>query len=141
MHHERDCVFCKIARGDTPCHKIHEDESTLAFLDIFPVADGHVLIVTKEHFESIFDTPAGALKDAAATAKRVADAMRRALAPEGVGIFQLNGAAAGQTVFHYHVHLVPRATGEPLKLHSRVRGDEERLREVAAKLRSALGGE
>lgn len=133
MSHD-DCIFCKIARGAAPAARVFEDEHTLALMDIFPVTDGHTLVITKEHFENVFAAPSEALQAVAATAKRVAHALQDTLAPEGLMVFQLNGAAAGQTVFHYHMHLMPRAAGEPLALHTRVPGRPERLAELAAAL-------
>ena len=115
-----------------------EDDRTLTFLDIFPVTEGHTLIITKEHFSDIFEVDGEMLAAVAATSLRVAQAIRQALNPDGLGVFQLNRAAAGQTVFHYHVHLVPRNTGEPFTLHSRNRGDDEKLRATADRLAAAL---
>ena len=133
-----DCIFCKIVRGEAPAHRVCEDERTLAFMDIFPVTDGHTLVVTKDHFENVFEADEDALAAIARTSHRVAAAIRSELAPDGLMVFQLNGRAAGQTVFHYHMHLMPRAEGEPLALHTRVLGVPERLAEIAARLARAL---
>jgi len=138
MKQEDDCIFCRIVRGEVPCFKVCEDDRTLTFLDIFPVTEGHTLIITKEHFSDIFEADGEMLAAVAATSLRVAQAIRQALNPDGLGVFQLNRAAAGQTVFHYHVHLVPRNTGEPFALHSRKRGDDEKLRATADLLAAAL---
>lgn len=135
-----DCIFCRIVAGSAPSHRVYEDERTLAFMDIFPVSDGHTLVITKEHAATIFEASEEALTAVAATARRIAHALQTTLAPDGLMIFQLNGAAAMQTVFHYHMHLLPRRTGEPLALHTRVPGNPERLAEIAAALRSELGG-
>lgn len=128
------CIFCKIVRGEAPAAKVFEDEHTLAFMDIFPVTDGHTLVITREHAENVYEASSAALEAVAATAKRVAHALRDTLSPEGLMVFQLNGAAAGQTVFHYHMHLMPRAAGEPLALHTRVPGDPQRLAALAQAL-------
>ncbi|MDX2168213.1 MAG: HIT domain-containing protein [Deltaproteobacteria bacterium] len=133
-----DCIFCRIVAGDAPAHRVHEDAHTLSFMDAFPVTDGHTLVVTKAHAPTIFDASEAALTAVAASARRVAHAIRATLAPDGLMVFQLNGAAAMQTVFHYHRHLMPRRDGEPLALHSRVPGDPARLAEIAAQLRAAL---
>jgi histidine triad (HIT) family protein len=133
-----DCIFCKIARGDAPAHRVCEDERTLVFMDIFPVTDGHTLVITKDHFENVFEADEDALAAIARTSHRVAAAIRSALAPDGLMVFQLNGQAAGQTVFHYHMHLMPRTSGEPLALHTRVPGVPARLAELAAVLARAL---
>ena len=100
--------FCAIVGGDTPCIKVHEDDLTITFLDIFPVARGHTLIVTKEHYVDIFSVAPEALSRVAANSIRMASAIDSALAPDGLSVVQLNRAAAGQTVFHYHMHLIPR---------------------------------
>jgi histidine triad (HIT) family protein len=138
MQHRDDCIFCRIVRGEMPCFKVCEDDATLTFLDLFPVADGHTLVVTKEHFSDIFEVSGEALAAVAANSLRVAHAIRQELDPEGLGVFQLNRAAAGQTVFHYHMHLIPRNSGEALALHSRTRGDDEKLRATAERLAAAL---
>jgi histidine triad (HIT) family protein len=138
MNENAACIFCRIVRGDAPCHRIYEDAQTLAMMDIFPVTDGHTLVITKQHFADIFAASESALTAVAATSHRVAAAIRRALAPDGLMVFQLNGAAAMQTVFHYHMHLMPRAAGEPLALHSRVPGDPARLSDLARRIAAAL---
>jgi histidine triad (HIT) family protein len=138
MTADPSCIFCRIVAGELPCHRVYEDAHTLVFMDIFPVADGHTLVITKQHAATIFEADEAALTAVAATARRVAHAIRAALAPDGLMVFQLNGAAAMQTVFHYHMHLLPRRTGEALALHTRVPGDPARLAEVAARLAEAL---
>jgi histidine triad (HIT) family protein len=138
MSSEENCVFCRIVRGELPCQEVARDDATISFMDIAPVTDGHTLVVTREHYSNLFEAPPEALAGIMATAKRVAHAIRTVLAPDGLMVFQLNGAAAGQTVFHYHMHLMPRADGEPLALHARTPGDPARLAELAALFRSAL---
>jgi len=132
------CVFCKILEGELPSHLVTEDEETYVFMDIFPVSAGHTLIIPKAHCENLYELPVAVARAVAATAQRVAVAIRGALAPHGLMVFQLNGAAAGQTVFHYHMHLLPRTEGEPLALASRVPGDPVRLAEQARKIAAAL---
>ena len=132
------CIFCLIARGDAPSFKVYEDADTLAFMDLFPVAPGHTLVIPRHHGDNIFEISERDLERVAAVSRRVALAIRSELAPEGLGLFQLNGAAAGQTVFHYHQHLIPRSTGEALKLHTRVRGDDDELARVSRLLAGAL---
>jgi histidine triad (HIT) family protein len=121
-----------------PSFRVHEDESTLTFLDLFPVTEGHTLVVTKQHFPNVFEASEPALTAVAATSLKVARAIRKALEPDGLAVAQLNGEAAGQTVFHYHMHLIPRTAGEPFRLHGRRRGDPERLRQVAGAIAQAL---
>lgn len=138
MKRKDDCIFCRIVSGDMPSFRVCEDERTLTFMDLFPVAPGHALVITREHFSDIFETDAEAHAAVAATSLRVAHAIERVLAPDGLGIFQLNRAAAGQTVFHYHMHLIPRNEGEAFSLHSRVRGDDDQLRSTAERIAAAL---
>jgi histidine triad (HIT) family protein len=136
-----ECIFCQIVSGEAPSFRVCEDERTLTFLDLFPVSTGHTLVITKDHAENVFEATSEDLAAVARTARRVAQAIRLTLAPDGLGVFQLNGAAAGQTVFHYHMHLVPRAMGDGLTLHGRRRGDESELREMAKRLSAALDAE
>ncbi len=132
------CIFCAIVGGDAPCVKVHEDDLTITFLDISPVARGHALIVTKEHFDDIFSISPPALSQVAANSIRLAGAIDRALAPDGLSVMQLNRAAAGQTVFHYHMHLIPRMQGSKLEFDSRVQGDADDLAAVAKLLTAEL---
>lgn len=133
-----DCIFCRIAAGEAPCFEVCSDERVLVFMDLFPVAPGHTLVVTRGHFENLFETPPSVMAAVASTARRVALAIRRELSPAGLGVYQLNGAAAGQTVFHYHTHLIPRQEGDALALHGRRQGDPEELTALAERLRAAL---
>ncbi len=132
------CIFCEIVRGAAPAFTVYEDQHTLVFMDAFPVTDGHTLVVTKAHCTDLFDASPSELQAVMDTAKRVAHALREVVHPDGLMVFQLNGAAAGQTVFHYHMHLMPRTAGEPLVLHSRPAGDPARLRELATALTAAM---
>jgi histidine triad (HIT) family protein len=133
-----DCIFCRIVRGEAPAYRVHEDDRVLVFMDIFPVTDGHTLVVTKEHFENVFEATQESLQAVAAASWRTARAIRAELDPDGLMVFQLNGQAAGQSVFHYHMHLLPRRAGEPLALHTRVPGEPERLRAVSERLAAAF---
>ncbi|MFP8880882.1 MAG: HIT family protein [Myxococcota bacterium] len=132
------CIFCRIVHEEVPSFQVCEDELTLTFMDIFPVAPGHSLVIPKEHYENIFEVPPDTLAAIACSSRRLALAIRSELQPEGLGLFQLNGAAAGQTVFHYHQHLIPRSSGETLKLHTRVRGDDDELLAVSVRLARKL---
>jgi histidine triad (HIT) family protein len=124
--------------GTLPCFKVCEDDRTLVFMDLFPVAEGHTLIIPKRHASDLFAMDVETLTAVSETSLRIAAAIRATLAPDGLGVFQLNGAAAGQTVFHYHMHLLPRNEGVPFTLHSRVRGDDDALRRTAERLADAL---
>ncbi len=134
-----DCIFCRIVSRKAPAHRVYEDERTLVFMDIFPVADGHTLIVPKAHCDDLFDADPEDLSALIARSRDVAHAIRRVLSPDGLGVFQLNGAAAGQTVFHYHMHLIPRHHGDGLQVHSRTPGDPERLADLARQLAEVMG--
>lgn len=133
------CIFCRIVAGDAPCQRVHEDELTLTFMDLFPVGAGHLLVVPKRHYENILEADEASLLAVMVNSRRLAHALKAALAPDGIGIHQLNGAAAGQTVFHYHMHLIPRNTGDPLTLHGRKQAEEEVLEAMAERIRAALG--
>ena len=133
-----DCIFCKIVRKEAPAHVVCEDERTLAFMDIFPVADGHTLIIPKAHCDDLFDADPADLRAVVDRSHALAHAIERVLAPDGLGVFQLNRAAAGQTEFHYHMHLIPRMNGASLAIHSRVPGDPARMAEIAKRLGEAI---
>lgn len=134
-----DCVFCKIVEGQIPSAKVHEDGLTLAFMDIGQVNPGHVLVAVKPHVENIFgldDRLAAAVFQSAA---RVARAVQKAYAPEGVTLYQANGPAAGQTVYHFHLHIVPRYDKDGMQLTWPAKNPpREQLEANAAKLRAAL---
>jgi histidine triad (HIT) family protein len=103
-----DCVFCKIRDGQIPSLKIFEDDRTLAFMDINPVTHGHCLVIPKAHAATLFDAEVEDLQAVIAAAQQVARAIREALAPDGLNMLQANGAAAFQSVPHFHLHLIPR---------------------------------
>lgn len=132
------CIFCKIVAKQAPAHVVHEGERTLAFMDLFPAADGHVLVIPKRHATNLLECDDADLAAVGARSRRIATAMREVLRVPGIGVFQLNGAAAGQTVFHYHVHLIPRRVGEGLAIHGRGQGDPQRLAQIAGQLAQAL---
>jgi len=137
-----DCVFCKIRDGEIPSLKVYEDEHTLCIMDINPLTRGHCLVLTKSHAPTIWDADLADLQAAIATAKRVAEALKAAVQPDGLNMLQANGAAAFQSVFHYHLHLIPRwnndGKGFDWKL---VPGDREQIMKIGDKLRTHLGGE
>jgi histidine triad (HIT) family protein len=107
-----DCIFCGIAAGTMPSERVHEDERTVAFLDIFPAADGHVLVIPRAHADNVHSADAADVAACAQTAQLMATRVSGAFGSDGVTITQANGAAAGQTVFHYHVHVIPRFDGD-----------------------------
>jgi histidine triad (HIT) family protein len=134
-----DCVFCRIVAGQIPSTKVYEDEHTLAFMDIGHVNPGHVLVAVKKHAANLFELSEDQAAAAARTAARVAKAIEMAFKPEGMSVYQANGKAAGQTVFHYHVHLLPRHAGDGMELIWPVKNPpREKLEEYAAKIRGRL---
>jgi histidine triad (HIT) family protein len=134
-----DCVFCKIVNGQIPSAKVHEDELTLAFMDIGEVNPGHVLVAVKPHIENIFGLDDRLAAAVFRTAARVARAVKKAYSPEGVTLYQANGAAAGQTVYHFHMHLVPRYDKDGMELAWPAKNPpRQQLEANAAKLRAAL---
>ncbi|MEY4707850.1 MAG: hypothetical protein RJB58_1573 [Pseudomonadota bacterium] len=138
MAYDNSNIFAKILRGEIPCVKIYEDAQTLAFMDVMPEADGHVLVVPKEPAEDILDLSPEGLTAMMATVQRVARAVDKALNPGGILIKQYNRAAAGQSVFHIHFHIVPRWEGVPMAPHGKVMVEAARLEPIAAKIRSEL---
>ena len=138
MSASADCIFCRIVAGAAPAARIAESPHALAFLDLFPSVEGHALVVPKRHYANLFEADDETLAAVHVLARRVARAMRRALAPDGMMMLQLNGAAAGQTVFHYHAHLMPRSAGSELRIHGREQADAGRLAELAARIAAAL---
>lgn len=103
-----DCLFCKIINGDIPSVKIYEDEHCYAFMDIMPLTKGHTLLIPKTHVENVFELTEDIAKNLFAAAPKVANAIKAAFNPIGLNIVNNNGAAAGQSVFHYHLHFIPR---------------------------------
>jgi histidine triad (HIT) family protein len=138
MPYDANNIFAKIVRGEAPCFKVYEDAHTLAFMDIMPQAEGHTLVIPKEGAESIFDlSPEGAAA-LIKTTRKVAAAVREVTKAPGIMLAQLNGAAAGQSVFHAHFHVIPRSGGIDLKLHAREKADFEKLKALAAKIAAAI---
>lgn len=138
MIRKRGCIFCTIVAGEAFAARIAESEHALALMDLFPTVEGHVLVIPKTHYDDVFGADDESLADVHRLARRVANAMDRALALDGLMLFQLNRAAAGQTVFHYHAHLVPRTPGSELRLHGRTKADEGALRQLAQRIAAAL---
>ncbi len=102
-----DCIFCKIINGEIPSYKIYEDDDVYAFLDINPVSCGHTLVVPKEHYCDIFEIPDNLLSKVNIVVKKLSSTIKEKLKCDGINVLQNNGSCAGQTVFHYHVHIQP----------------------------------
>ncbi len=138
MAYDSNNVFARILRGEIPAHTVYEDEHTLAFMDVMPQSDGHTLVIPKAPAENVFDLPPDALAATILATQRVARAVKKAFNPPGVMLVQLNGAAAGQSVFHIHFHIVPRYEGFDLRFHARDMADPKLLADHAARVRAAF---
>ena len=131
-----DCVFCAIVSGAAPAERVAEDEHTVSFMDINPVNPGHVLTVPRRHAADIWDLTVGEAADLMASTHRVCEQIRIALAPPGLDLFVANGEVGGQTVFHVHVHSIPRWPGDPwIDPWSPTPGNAEEIAATAARLR------
>ncbi len=138
MAYDRNNVFAKILRGEIACVRLYEDARTLAFMDVMPQADGHALVIPKEDAEDFFTlSPEGAVA-LISTTQKVAKAVKKAMDAAGIMIAQLNGAAAGQSVFHVHFHIIPRSGGADFRLHAREMEKPEKLQAFAERIRAAL---
>lgn len=137
MNYDNVNIFAKILRGEIPCHKVYEDDKTLAFMDVMPQATGHVLVIGKCEAVELTDLPLEYATAIIATAQKVIKAQRLALNVEGVVQMQLNHAKAGQSVFHYHMHLIPTHVHE-LGKHEGGFADQNELAELAAKIRAVI---
>ena len=131
-------IFAKILRGEIPCTKVYENEHTIAFMDIMPQADGHTLIVPKNPSVNLLDADAATFGPLFTTVQKIARAVKQGMGADGVVITQFNEAAAGQTVFHLHVHVIPRWEGVALRKHSGAMADSALLQAHAEKIKAAL---
>lgn len=132
------CVFCRIVAGDEPAEIVHRDEATVAFMDIQPATHGHLLVAPAACVPSIWELTAAQAAAVTETGRQMAHRLRDALAPDGLNLFQANGAAAFQTVFHFHLHVVPRWHDDALRLPWQpVAGDPARIRAAADAIRAA----
>lgn len=130
-------IFAKILRGEIPNHTVYEDDKTLAFMDVMPMARGHVLVIPKCQAVELSDMPIDYLQAVFATAQKLMTAQRSVLKHQGIVQLQLNATQAGQSVFHYHVHLVPTNIHEIGK-HEERKADQSELAELAQQLKSAI---
>lgn len=131
-------IFAKILRGEIPAVKLHEDDDTLAFMDVMPQAPGHVLVIPKSPSRNLLDANPAALAKTIPVVQKMARAVKSAFDADGVFVAQFNEAAAGQSVFHLHFHVIPRHEGTVLKPHSGGMEDMEVLKANAEKIRAAL---
>jgi histidine triad (HIT) family protein len=141
LHGEYDDqnIFAKIIRGEAPCVKIFEDEVAIAFMDIFPQSKGHCLVVPKEPARNLLELSSDTAAEAMKRVKALAGAVEKALQPDGVTVVQFNGAPAGQTVFHIHIHVIPQWEGQALKGHGQAgQADMDELNALADRIKAAL---
>ncbi|MCA1492812.1 HIT family protein [Sinorhizobium alkalisoli] len=131
-------IFAKILRGEIPSHRVYEDDATVAFMDVMPQAEGHVLVLPKAPSRNLLDADTASLPALIATVQKVAIAAKQAFDADGVTVMQFNEAPAGQSVFHLHFHVIPRRAGVPLKPHSGQMVDGDVLAANAEKIRQAL---
>ena len=139
MTSDPTCIFCKIVAGKVPSFKIYEDGQTLAFMDINPANDGHCLVIPKAHHPTIFAISAEDFAAASRTAVKVANAVNKALIPDGINLLQANGPGAAQSVFHLHIHVLPRRHDDGLLLNWIPKpGDRARIAEIAERIKQCL---
>lgn len=136
-----DCIFCKIVAGELPSTQLWSDDRVVVFMDIYPVAHGHCLVVTRQHHETVYEIDDEEGAAVMAAARRVALAIRDGLKPDGLNLHQSNGPAAGQVVGHFHLHLIPRWEGDDTGIRWKShQGDAGRIAEAADQIRGVLEG-
>ncbi|MHA1718277.1 MAG: HIT family protein [Promethearchaeota archaeon] len=135
---EEDCIFCKIIEGQIPSYKIYEDDSILAFLDIFPISYGHTIVIPKKHYYNFLDMPDDEMSTFFKELKNISKMIKTKLNIDGFNIVQNNFPAAGQVIPHLHFHIIPRMKGDdPLRMNqSKNQAKEEDLKEIIKKLRN-----
>lgn len=138
MSYDSDNIFAKILRGEAPAFKVYETDQTLAFMDVMPQVPGHTLVIPKDSAEGLHDVDPIILASTIQAVQTVADAVKQAFEAPGIMIAQLNGPAAGQTVFHMHFHIMPRFEGLEFKLHAREMEDFAVLEAHAERIRTCL---
>ena len=138
MSYDDNNIFAKILRGEIPSHRVYEDDATIAFMDVMPQAEGHLLVVPKTPSRNLLDADPATLPALIATVQKLAVAAQEAFEADGVTVMQFNEAPAGQSVFHLHFHVIPRRAGVPLKPHSGTMEDGAVLAANAEKVRQAL---
>lgn len=140
MAYDHSNIFAKILRGEVPAQKFFEDERTIAILDLMPQSDGHSLVIPKCAAENIFELDPAFASAVMHTGQQIARTVRDVFEADGITLMQFNGTEAGQTVFHFHLHVIPRYAGRPLRSHGRGVADPALLAEQAARLRAAIEG-
>jgi len=138
MSYDTNNIFAKILRGEIPCIKVHEDEHTLCFMDIMPQAEGHALVIPKQPAATLFELSDDAAGACMATVRKVGQAMKTGLGAQGIVLMQLNGEAAGQTVPHFHIHVIPGSIADLRRPHATQMADMDHLKALAGKIAAAL---
>jgi histidine triad (HIT) family protein len=139
MATDPNCIFCKIVAGAIPCFKLHEDAHTLAFLDINPANPGHSLVIPKNHAPNLIASADDDLAHVMATVRRVAAAVEKTVKPYGMNLLQANGPGAAQSVFHFHMHVLPRAKDDNLLMNWGLKpGDKAELAALAERIRGNM---
>ena len=136
--YDPDNIFAKMLRGEIPCQKLYEDDDALAFLDIMPRTEGHALVITKEQAPDLFGVSREGLARLMGVVQKLAPKIKEAVGADGVLIQQFNGAAAGQTVFHLHVHIIPRKEGEAMRPEGTKMADQDDLSATAEGIRNVI---
>lgn len=136
---ETNCLFCRIIQGEIPSKTLYEDHRFKVILDAFPASEGHAIIISKNHYTNLFELPQDEVGEIMKLAKKVGQEMMNILGCEGLNILQNNGEAAGQTVFHYHLHLIPRYKDDKVNIKWKTEKiQEKRAEEFIEKIRKAL---
>jgi histidine triad (HIT) family protein len=134
-----DCIFCKIINNQIPSYKVYEDDDILAFLDANPMAKGHTLVIPKKHIQDIFEMDDGTLAKMASVARAIAEKMKNSFGAEGVNLYHASGASAEQTVFHAHLHVIPRRAGDSICFNCaashKEKLSEDDFKEILSKLK------
>ncbi len=135
-----ECIFCAIVKGKIPAAKVYENEQVFAFMDIAPANPGHLVVIPKQHYRNIFDIPTEVASKIMEAVVPLATAIREVLNPDGLNLIQNNEAAGFQTVFHFHLHLIPRWEADSLKplWQPRNEGNIEEINNIAEKIQVAL---
>lgn len=136
-----DCIFCKIIKGEIPSFKVYEDDGVFAFEDINPISEGHTLVIPKRHARDLWEISGEDLTAVQLAAKKIIQAMKEALNPQGVVCLQLNGRGVNQVVMHYHLHLIPRVPGGPelpVSTWEMKAGDMDAVKRTAEKIAAAI---
>ncbi len=133
------CIFCKILNGDIPSNKVFENDNFIAILDAFPANEGHTLVIPKKHFENIFEIDEEILKEGYAIAKRIANSIKKSLNVENINILQNNGVLAGQTVNHFHIHVIPRLENDTVVMKSTpISIDSEKIKKIMLDIKNNI---